>query len=117
LFAALRAYAEDRRHSGIMKPIAASLSPEEMREVARYYASQPGATPAATDTTDAAAIARGETLARLGDPANGIPACRECHGPVPTRRNSYYPKLAGQYANYLTLQLQLFRNDQRGGSP
>src|SRR5690606_35057484 len=62
LYAALSAYAEDRRHSGIMKPLAASLTPEAMREVARYYASLPPPAPASTDTTDAAAVARGEAL-------------------------------------------------------
>lgn len=32
------------------------------------------------------------------------------------RRNPAYPVLAGQYADYLVLQLQLFKAQQRGGS-
>ncbi len=65
---------------------------------------------------DVAAIARGRALASMGDPAKGIPACRECHGPVPTRRNPFYPTLAGQYEAYIRLQLKLFQQDRRGGS-
>ncbi len=37
LYASLQAYARGERHSGIMEPIAAGLSLEEMRELARYY--------------------------------------------------------------------------------
>jgi cytochrome c553 len=40
----------------------------------------------------------------------------DCHGPGPHRRNSAYPNLAGQYADYLVLQLELFKQDGRGGS-
>lgn len=116
MYAALRAYAEGRRQSGIMHPLAAALSRDDMREVAMFYAGLPPMTGAAPDTTDASAIARGEYLASNGDPANGIPACRECHGPTPTRRNPYYPHLAGQYQDYLRLQLELFQQDHRGGS-
>jgi cytochrome c553 len=28
-----------------------------------------------------------------------------------------YPQLAGQYAEYLALQLRLFKDDRRGGTP
>lgn len=117
VYAALRAYAEGRRNSGIMQPIAAAMSPEEMRSVARYYASLPHTQAAATDTIDAAAFARGEALATDGDPANGIPSCQDCHGPRRTRRNPFYPNLAGQYSDYIVLQLELFQQDRRGGSP
>lgn len=32
-------------------------------------------------------------------------------------RNPAYPLLAGQYADYLVLQLELFKGGRRGGSP
>jgi cytochrome c553 len=38
LLASLKAYAEGRRRSGIMQPLAADLRPEDMRELAEYYA-------------------------------------------------------------------------------
>lgn len=120
LYIALQAYAHRARHSGIMQPIAVGLQPEDMITLARYYAALPGAPPASsqvTDTTAAGVIERGRVIAEQGVPRRGIPACVECHGPRPTRRNSAYPLLSGQYADYLVLQLQLFRDGKRGGGP
>ncbi|HYG67703.1 MAG TPA: c-type cytochrome, partial [Anaeromyxobacteraceae bacterium] len=42
--------------------------------------------------------------------------CLDCHGPGGPERNPAYPVLAGQYADYLALQLELFRTGHRGGS-
>jgi cytochrome c553 len=41
LLASLKAYAEGKRRSGIMQPLAADLAPEDMRELADYYAGLP----------------------------------------------------------------------------
>ncbi|MGH8520607.1 MAG: c-type cytochrome [Gammaproteobacteria bacterium] len=114
--ATLEAYARGARHSGIMEPIAAALGSAEVRELARYYASLPG--PAATlpDPATARAIERGKKIAEDGAPKQRVPACAACHGPSSVRRNPAYPVLAGQYADYLVLQLQLFKAQQRGGS-
>lgn len=116
LYAALRAYARGERHSGIMEPIAAGLSPDDMRELARYYGGMRGAAPAPASAEMLPAIQRGEAIARLGIPEQGVPSCADCHGPGAPRRNPHYPVLAGQYADYLVLQLALFKKDQRGGS-
>jgi cytochrome c553 len=56
-------------------------------------------------------------IATQGIPQQDVPACGQCHGPSPTRRNPAYPVLAGQYADYLLLQLELFQQQRRGGSP
>jgi cytochrome c553 len=118
LYASLRAFADGERHSGIMEPVAAGLSDAELRALARYYARLPATSgePVAT-RPDAAAVARGETIARRGVPLGGIPACAACHGPTNHPRNPHYPDLAGQYADYLVLQLRLFNGEHRGGSP
>ena len=55
-------------------------------------------------------------LIAAGDPARDVPACRECHGPVAGARDPRYPSLAGQSAEFLRLQLTLFREGRRGGS-
>ena len=50
-------------------------------------------------------------------PARPPAACRlGAVGPGAARRNPLYPLLAGQYAAYLVLQLELFDRGQRGGS-
>ena len=114
LYAALQAYARGDRHSGIMAPVAAGLSPEEMRALAEYYAGRPALPPARAAAAEA--IARGRRIAHEGVPAQRIPSCADCHGPNPIRRNPFYPTLAGQYAIYLVQQLELFQRGQRGGS-
>jgi cytochrome c553 len=99
-----------------MEPIAAGLSREAMREVSRYYASLPGPVPSSPPQDATAAIARGRAIASRGLPSQRVPACVACHGPGVTHRNPVYPALAGQYADYLVLQLELFKKMHRGGS-
>lgn len=115
LYASLEAFARGTRHSGIMEPIAAGLSSEEMRELALYYA---GLKPAPAPRRPAqASIERGRAIAHQGVPGRRIPSCMDCHGPGGVRRNPAYPNLAGQSARYLVLQLELFAAEHRGGSP
>lgn len=116
LYAALQAYARGARHSGMMEPVAARLSRQEMRALAHYYGNLQAAAPAGSVADDAAAIERGKAIAHRGIPSKGIPSCSDCHGPSPTPKNPHYPLLAGQYARYLVLQLELFQKQQRGGS-
>jgi cytochrome c553 len=113
LSSSLAAYARGERHSGLMEPLAAGLNPAELRALADYYAAQPGSA-AAPSTTPA--IERGAAIAQNGVLANRLPACAACHGPSNQSRNPNYPELAGQYANYLELQLKLFKQERRGGT-
>lgn len=113
----LEAYASDRRQSGIMQSVAATIAPEEMREIAEYYARQPPlAARAVPAERDAAAIERGRAIAEHGVPDRRVPSCSDCHGPGPGRRHPGAPALAGQYADYLVTQLQLFAEERRGGT-
>lgn len=115
LSSSLRAYAAGRRHSGIMEPLSAHLGDDDIRSIAEYYSSLPSAVPAPKAPADTAAIERGRLLATNGDPGRLVPACRECHGPGVTR-NAHYPRLSGQYADYIVQQLHLFRSHGRGGT-
>lgn len=114
---ALVAYAGQRRHSGIMQPIAASLSSREMRALSDYYARLAEGPSATTPRAQSEAHERGAEIARVGLPKLGVPACSECHGPTSEPRNPAYPRLNGQYKDYLLLQLKLFKAKKRGGSP
>jgi cytochrome c553 len=118
LYAALQAFAHGERHSGMMEPVAAALSRDEMRELALYYGNlqAPLSSPAPPSQGTALAIERGKVIASHGIPRQRVPACAACHGPGTARRNPVYPVLAGQYANYLVLQLDLFKQGHRGGS-
>lgn len=113
LLASLQAYATGERHSGIMQPIAADLDPVILHELARYYAELP-------KTGAGKPVERGDAAgfpaARVEDRESNLPRCKHCHGPKEGPRNPLYPDLAGQYANYLALQLELFQKGKRGGS-
>jgi cytochrome c553 len=116
LLASLQAFARGDRHSGIMQPIAAGLGQEEMRELAHYYGSLQELSPSRLHQDTTLAIERGKAIADRGIPSQRVPSCVDCHGPGATRRNAVYPELAGQYADYLVLQLALFKQEQRGGT-
>jgi cytochrome c553 len=114
LYLSLHAYATRTRHSGIMTNIAASLSDDTMRQLALYYSALPPRH--AVETGDSSA-AQGAMIAARGVPQRDIPACVGCHGPTDVPKNPAYPRLAGQHAAYLALQLQLLKERRRGGSP
>lgn len=116
LYAALDAFASGKRPSGIMGPIAETLSREERRELALYYANLTGPTGSLVPGADREAIERGRSIATQGIPSQKVPSCADCHGPGGNRRNPNYPVLAGQYAGYLVQQLRLFQQQHRGGS-
>jgi cytochrome c553 len=116
----LLAFARGDRHSGVMGPIAEKLSEADIAELAEFYSQLPGderpPSQAGEETTTGEAALRGEQIAQTGIPDERIPSCIDCHGPRDTRRQDHYPVLAGQYHEYLELQLQLFRQRRRGGT-
>jgi cytochrome c553/cytochrome c5 len=116
LFNALQAFADGERHSGIMEPIAAGMRSDSMRELATYYSRLSGLRSVSAQRHIAPALKRGESIAQRGLPSQRVPACGDCHGPSSTPRNAAYPVLSGQYADYLVLQLTLFKEQRRGGS-
>jgi cytochrome c553 len=93
---------------------AKTLSDEDMRDLAVYFAAQ---TPVATPGAIAPADASGETLFREGDAGRGIPPCQGCHGaaadggPVAAgQQYLLYPALRGQHAPYLVARLRSYRD-------
>ena len=111
LKAALDAYAEGKRYSGIMQPLAIGLSPDAREKLAAYYAGLPR--PQAEPPADPQSVLaeRGRDLAMNGDPGARIPACNGCHG---ANALPLYPRLAGQSAPYIAGQLRLWQRAQRG---
>lgn len=113
----LLAYADGSRHSGIMQPVAAGLSEEIARALADHYSRLPASVSQSGDPPpDPRLLELGREIAHEGVPERRIPACIECHGPIGRRTKPAYPLLAGQRADYLVLQLELFQRGQRGGS-
>ena len=115
LVSALNAYAEGKRRSGIMQPLAADLRAEDIQNLADYYA---GLTPphGASEAQDASLLEKGRKLALEGLPEAGIPACVACHN----GSGGSAPRLAGQHGAYMEGQLRLLRAGhvpQTAGAP
>jgi cytochrome c553 len=110
---ALHDYAAGARHSGIMQPLAAALSPRAVTELAQYYAGLPPSSPEGAAARASGSIENGRRLATDGDAAAELPACLSCHGPSGSRE---YPRLAGQPARYLSAQLMAWRGGKGGAS-
>jgi len=102
------------RESPIMNGMVANLSDGDMKGLAAYYAGQ-GLKPAAAGDKELAAL--GQKLWRGGDVANGVPACAGCHGPAGAGVPAQYPRLAGQFPEYLAAQLTAFREGRRANDP
>jgi cytochrome c553 len=64
--------------SGVMPPMAAALSDQDMQDLAAYFSQQ---TTTGHDA-DPSYWQAGQKLYRGGDRARSIPACVACHGPV-----------------------------------
>jgi cytochrome c553 len=114
---ALESYAVGSRPSGIMQPVAAELSEAERRNIADYYAGIEDAPyPPKPQAADRQILQQGAALVANGAPEQGVPACVTCHGPsAAVAPDPVYPSLAGQYADYIALQLELWRSGKRGG--
>ncbi len=106
------------RDNSIMMGMAGSLSPQDMRDIGAYFASQHAIPGVADDTVIADGPNKGakfyqvgENIFRSGKPASGVPACLACHGPT-GRGNPgpAYPSLAGQHAAYTVAKLTFFRD-------
>ena len=102
------------RENAVMGGMVASLSDADMRNLAAYYAGQK-LKPAAARSKDLAAA--GQKLYRGGNSAKGVPACSGCHGPDGSGMPSQYPRIAGQYAEYIEAQLKLFKSGERANDP
>lgn len=98
------------RESVVMSGMVANLSDDDMKNLAAYYAGQKLKPAVAKDKTLAAA---GQKLWRGGNTATGVPACAGCHGPDGSGIPAQYPRIAGQYAEYIEAQLKLFQAGQR----
>ncbi|MDD5295834.1 MAG: c-type cytochrome [Rhodocyclaceae bacterium] len=99
------------RVNAIMNGMAMALATDDdVRNVAAYFASQKQVPDAAKD---AKTVEAGQKLWRAGDLSKGLPACAGCHGPTGAGLPAQYPRLAGQWADYIEAQLKAFRNEER----
>jgi cytochrome c553 len=103
-----------KRQNALMAGQVASLSPQDMADLAAFFAEQkpvPG-------NADETKVALGEKIYRGGNKESGVSACMACHSPTgagnPPAR---FPRLSGQHAAYTAAQLKAFRKGQRANDP
>jgi cytochrome c553 len=101
---ALGAYKKGERKHPTMRAIAASLSEQDMADLAAFYQSQGGDPTAAA----APAVAPPTQVAELLKKSN----CASCHGDSFSKPiDPSYPKLAGQHADYLYVALKAYQTE------
>jgi cytochrome c553 len=102
-----------KRSNPIMSGMAATLTEDDMRNVAAFYAAKQ-AKPGFAKSKDTVAL--GEKIYRGGIADRSVPACAGCHSPNGAGIPSQYPRLAGQHADYTEAQLVAFRSGARKNS-
>lgn len=110
----LTEFKSGKRKNAVMQGMAATLSDEDMKHVAAFYASK---TPKPGFAKDKTLVTLGERLYRGGNLSSKVPACSGCHSPTGGGIPSQYPRLSGQHADYTEAQLTAFRGGVRANSP
>ena len=102
------------RANPIMKPMAANLTPDEMKNLAAYFAAQKTVFAKAKSN---GAGSLGEKIYRGGIVATGVPACAACHGANGAGLPKQFPRMSSQHADYTLAQLRTFRTGERANAP
>jgi cytochrome c553 len=110
-------FREGRRTYPMMTYMVEHLPDAYLREIADYFAAQhppyPPAQAGSGANAGAATLARGEALARQGDPARKIPACVSCHGSALYGVEPTIPGLIGLPSDYINAQFGAWKNQAR----
>lgn len=102
LVSALKAYRSGQRSHATMQVQAERLSDEEIENVAAWF-------------VEASPAEQGKAL-RVSDvqvPQDKLQVCISCHGEDGIGVNPIYPKLAGQYADYMHQALKAYKSGSR----
>jgi cytochrome c553 len=96
-------FREGKRKDAQMSPLTASLSNADLNDLAAYFSAQPHAAPPRVTTPEVAAAGR-----RIAEQQN----CVACHART-LMGQQHIPRLAGQQAEYLRVQLRGFKASTR----
>jgi cytochrome c553 len=104
----LAAFKSDARKDPSMKPMTASLTEQDMADLAAFYAVQK----ATYSTISEAEKIAGQSMYRGGNSQSGVAACIACHGPSGNGiAASNYPAISGQSAAYIEKALNDFKSE------
>jgi cbb3-type cytochrome c oxidase subunit III len=103
-----------KRNNAVMKGFASTLSEEDMKNVAAFYAGKQ-AKPGFAKNKELVSL--GEKIYRGGIPEKQVPACAGCHSPNGAGIPAQFPRLSGQHADYVEAQMSAFRAGTRANGP
>lgn len=109
----LQEFKSGKRNNAIMKGFATTLSDDDMKNVASFYASKSSKPGFAKDKV---LVTLGEKIYRGGIADKAVPACSGCHSPNGAGIPSQYPRMAGQHGDYTEAQLVAFRSGARANN-
>jgi cytochrome c553 len=109
----LQEFKSDKRNNAVMKGFAATLSDEDMKNIAYWVTAKKGKPGFAKEKE---LVGLGERIYRGGIADRQVPACAGCHSPNGAGIPSQYPRLSGQHAEYASAQLVAFRDGVRKNS-
>jgi cytochrome c553 len=109
----LKNFKDGSRANPVMMGMAATLTEQDMNNIAAYLAAQPVSQGVAQNKNT---IELGQSIYRGGIAAKGVPACVACHSPNGAGIPSQYPRVGGQWADYNAAQLLAFREGTRKNS-
>ena len=109
----IKNFAEGRRRSEDMTPLAGELGEDGMQSVAAWYGSQK---PMSGTPVDAKLAAAGKQIFEEGNGDPDVQPCTVCHQPDASG-NARFPRLAGQSTSYLQNQLTEFKAGRRVSDP
>ena len=109
----LSEFKSGKRKNAVMMGMVATLSEEDMKQVAAFYSAKV-AKPGFAKIKETVLL--GEQIYRGGIAAKAVPACAGCHSPNGAGIPAQYPRLGGQHADYAEAQLLAFRSGVRGNN-
>ena len=102
------------RPNAIMAGMVATLSTDDMRNVAAFLENQK---PKPRAARNPALVKQGQDIYRGGIVSKNVAACTACHGPNGAGAPAQFPRLAGQFPEYISAQLKAFRSGERTNDP
>ena len=111
----LNDFKQGKRDNATMKPFASMLNDQQINDVAQYFSSLKAS--AINSKADQKLIQQGKKLATQGDWQRYIVPCSKCHGPDNQGSGAHFPAIVQQQPNYLTAQLNAFKDGTRSNDP
>lgn len=110
----LREFKSGVRNNAVMLGMASALSEDDMRNVGAWFESQ---TQKGDSAKNRETVEYGQKIFRAGNASKGLPACAGCHGPAGAGIPAQYPRIGGQFADYIEAQLKAFREAGTNPNP